>query len=122
MSEDSALDDFLCFLETLGGNIVLVCADEDTVGILIEKLKARNKTKYCRLVAGYSWWRRVLKYLDIPGYCNIEREDFHRAHSPTAATQRLHSAKVVAGMLSSSVDKNKRLTKALDEKCKKCKI
>ena len=45
-----------------------MCVDEDTVSVLVEKLKAMDKGRVKRLLSGYTWWRRILKYLEVPGY------------------------------------------------------
>ena len=63
--ENAAIAAFFQFLKTIGPNVVLVGLDEDTVGILVEKLKARDKAGFRRLVAGYSWWKRILKHTNM---------------------------------------------------------
>ena len=56
--EFSPIAAFFQFLKTIGPNVVLVGLDEDRV----QKLKAKDKAGFRRLVAGYSSWNRVLKY------------------------------------------------------------
>ena len=79
VSEEEAIEAFFAFLEAVGPNVVLVGVDEDTVGVLffafclnyiqvgvlVQKLKARDKAKLWRLVAGYTWWKRVLKHTNM---------------------------------------------------------
>ena len=79
VSEEEAIDAFFAFLEAVGPNVVLVGVDEDTVGVLffafclnyiqvgvlVQKLKARDKAKLWSLVAGYTWWKRVLKHTNM---------------------------------------------------------
>ena len=74
MSETEALCTFLDILDRAGPNIILVIfsrnsalsifpqvgLDEDSVGVLMQKLK-RAKIKR-RVVDGYTWWGRILKY------------------------------------------------------------
>ena len=63
--ENAAIAAFFQFLKTIGPNVVLVGLDEDTVGILVQKLKAKDKTWFRSLVAGYSWWKRILKHSNM---------------------------------------------------------
>ena len=74
VSEAEALCTFLDIMDRAGPNIILVifsrnCAlsifpqeglDEDSVGVLMQKLKRANIKK--KGVDGYSWWGRILKY------------------------------------------------------------
>ena len=60
--EEAAISAFFVFLKSVGPNVVLVGLDEDTVGVLVQKLKAKDKVKFRSLVAGYTWWKRVLKH------------------------------------------------------------
>ena len=62
VSEEAAISAFFVFLKSVGPNVVLVGMDEDTVGVLVQKLKARDKVKFRSLVAGYTWWKRILKH------------------------------------------------------------
>ena len=63
--ENAAIAAFFQFLKTIGPNVVLVGLDEDTVGILVQKLKAKDKAWFRSLVAGYSWWKRILKHTNM---------------------------------------------------------
>ena len=65
ISEEAALDAFFSFLKSVGPNVVLVGMDEDTVGVLVKKLKAKDRAEFRNLVAGYSWWKRILKHTDM---------------------------------------------------------
>ena len=60
--EFSPIAAFFQFLKTIGPNVVLVGLDKDRVDILVQKLKAKDKVKFRSLVAGYTWWKRVLKH------------------------------------------------------------
>ena len=77
--------DFLDFLENYGENVILVgklsssklhlqlhlsqvCVDEDTVSVLLGKLKSLDRRRVKSLVSGFTWWRRSLKYLSVQGY------------------------------------------------------
>ena len=62
VSEDAAISAFLNFV---GPKAVLVGLDEDTVGVLVLKLKATNKNKFRRNVAGFTWWKRILKHTKL---------------------------------------------------------
>ena len=46
LTEEAAIDAFFHFLKTVGPNVVLVGIDEETVGVLVQKLKARDKAKF----------------------------------------------------------------------------
>ena len=65
VSEEAAISAFFHFLKSVGPNVVLVGLDEDTVGLLVQKLKAKDKPKFRSLVAGYTWWKRVLKHTNL---------------------------------------------------------
>ena len=65
ISEEAALDAFFAFLKSVGPNVVLVGMDEDTVGVLVKKLKAKDRAEFRSLVAGYTWWKRILKHTDM---------------------------------------------------------
>ena len=62
LSEEEAISNFFTFLNSVGPNVVLVGLDEDTVGVLVQKLKAKDKAEFWSLVAGYTWWKRILKH------------------------------------------------------------
>ena len=55
--EEEALVAFLDKLEGLGKGVVLVGVDEDTVCLLVARLKAVDKARVRRLVEGYTWWQ-----------------------------------------------------------------
>ena len=55
---------------------ILVGVDEDTISILVKKLKSVDREKF-NLVKGFTYWKRVLKYLDIDGYKNIDLEEYY---------------------------------------------
>ena len=35
------------------------------VGLLVQKLKAKDRVRYLNLVAGYTWWKRILKHTNL---------------------------------------------------------
>ena len=65
VSEEAAISAFFAFLKFVGPNVVLVGLDEDTVGVLIQKLKTKDKPEFWSLVAGYTWWKRILKHTNM---------------------------------------------------------
>ena len=65
LSEEEAISNFFTFLNSVGPNVVLVGLDEETVGQLVQKLKAMDKVKFRSLVAGYTWWGRILKHTGL---------------------------------------------------------
>ena len=79
--------------------------DEDTAGVLMEKLKTVDKGRFRGLVVGYSWWRRVLKHTKFPKYKTVELEDYSAANLPSTSTQIKKSSKDVAQMLKAAVRK-----------------
>ena len=64
-TEKAAIEDFFRYLNTLGPDVVLVGLDEDTVGVLVQKLKAVSKNKFRKTVAGFTWWNRILKHTNF---------------------------------------------------------
>ena len=121
VTESEAMEHFLAFLEATGGNIILVsllsssthatasppnpqvCVDEDTTGVLMEKLKKVDKERFRGLVVGYSWWRRVLKHKKFPKYKTVELEDYSAANLPVRSTPMKMTSKHVARMLNEAV-------------------
>ena len=65
VSEEAAISAFFAFLKFVGPNVVLVGLDEDTVGVLIQKLKTKDNAEFWSLVAGYTWWKRILKHTNM---------------------------------------------------------
>jgi hypothetical protein len=104
--ENVALEEFFFFLERIkksGFKIVLVGVDEDTVAVLVNKLRAVDSTRFDQVVSGYSYWRRILKKLDVTGSRKIGLEDYYER-----AIRKLHvslTAKGVARVLYTSVRK-----------------
>ena len=45
-----------------------MCVDEDTVSVLERKLAALDRGRLRRLLRGFTWWGRSLKYLGVQGY------------------------------------------------------
>ena len=61
VSEEDALLAFVDFLENVGRRVVLVGIDEETVGVLLQKVLATNKKRFEKLVDGFSWWKKVFE-------------------------------------------------------------
>ena len=59
VSEEKALEAFMAFLETVGPRIVLVGLDEDTLGVLLQKLEVRCHDQFWSLVTGFAWWNML---------------------------------------------------------------
>ena len=59
VSEDKALEAFMAFLETVGPRIVLVGLDEDTLGVLLQKLEDSCHDQFWSLVTGFAWWNML---------------------------------------------------------------
>ena len=55
VKEEDAMELFLKYLELAGPNVVLVGMDEDSVGVLLQKLESHNAAKFLQLVVGYTW-------------------------------------------------------------------
>ena len=103
ISEEEALLHFFDFLETkVMAGVILVCMDEDTVGVLVSKLKALDRKRCKKLVVGFSWWRRTLKHLSFPNYRTLDLEDCSQS-SLTPFPESLKTAEVVAHMLAGAL-------------------
>ena len=59
VSEEKALEAFMAFLETVGPRIVLVGLDEETLGVLLQKLEVRCHDQFWSLVTGFAWWKKL---------------------------------------------------------------
>jgi len=105
VTESEAMEHFLAFLEATGGNTILVCVDEDTAGVLMEKLKKVDKGRFRGVVVGYSWWRRVLKHIKFPKYKTVELEDYSATNLPPTSTKTKMTSKHVAQMLKDAARK-----------------
>ena len=79
--------------------------DEDTAGVLMEKLKTVDKGRFRGLVVGYSWWRRVLKHTKFPKYKTVELEDYSAANLPPRSTKTKMTSEHVAQMLKDAARK-----------------
>ena len=42
--------------------------DEETLGVLMEKLKIEDRARFLRLVDGFTWWRRILQHSGFKDY------------------------------------------------------
>jgi len=76
VEESEALKGLLDFLEDFP-NCIILGVDEDSISILVEKLRDANKDRFRQLITGFTYWKRVLKYLDVDGYRTIDLEEFH---------------------------------------------
>ena len=65
VNEEEALLAFLSFLETVGHRVVLVGLDEETVGVLLQKIENTHKEKFRSLVVGYTWWKRIFNTIYV---------------------------------------------------------
>ena len=70
-----AMELFFKYLELAGPNVVLVGVDEDSIGVLLQKLKSKDAKTFLQLVVGYTWWTRIFG----GGDCNLDwkLDDFH---------------------------------------------
>jgi len=75
IKENEALQSFLDFLGNYP-NSVLLGVDEDTISILAQKLKNLDREKFSK-ITGFTYWKRVLKYLDMEDYKSIELEEYY---------------------------------------------
>ena len=55
---------------------IILGIDEDSVAILVKKLKEVNKDRFKELVVGFTYWKRVLKYLDVAWYKTTDLEEY----------------------------------------------
>ena len=74
MEEDAALKSLLEFLQKYT-NCVILGVDEDTVAILMKKLNIVDREKVT--VVGFTYWKRVLKYLDVNDYKSVDPEEYY---------------------------------------------
>ena len=86
----------------------MVAVDEETLSIRLKKMKDYGREKYKKVVMnvmlqGYTYWRRILKYLHVPGYNDIELEEFYNELSETDLSRYL-SSKDIAKVLMKSVE------------------
>jgi len=79
LPENEALQAFLDFLQANGPNIVLVGLDEDTLGVLIQKMKELDRESFLHQVVGYTWWRRILKYTGFRNYKDLTLDEFFKS-------------------------------------------
>ena len=102
VSESQALEDCILFLEKLGLDVILVGVDEDTLAVLIAKLKIQARDRFMQVVKGFTYWRRLLKHIGVADYKQLELEDYHQStfsnHCPN-----LYDSLVVAEILVKSV-------------------
>ena len=82
LTESAALHTFLDYLEEIGPNVILVGLDEDTLGVLMQKLKGgqgQDRARFLKQVDGFTWWMRILKYFGIQDYKNLSLEEFYKS-------------------------------------------
>ena len=73
--ESEAIASLLDFLLNYP-NCIVVGVDEDTVAILVKKLKYFCGDQW-KTISGFTYWKRVLKYLDVDEYKNIDLEEYY---------------------------------------------
>ena len=74
IEEIEALESCLDFLQNFP-NCIVVGVDEETVAILARKLKCVNREKF--IISGFTYWKRILKYLDIEECKSIDLEEYY---------------------------------------------
>ena len=42
--------------------------DEDTLGVLMQKLKSQDRARFLKQVDSFTWWRRILKHSGFKDY------------------------------------------------------
>ena len=45
--------------------------DEDTLGVLVQKLKSQDRARFHKQVDGFTWWRRILKHSGLKDYMYV---------------------------------------------------
>ena len=75
VEEDAALSSLLEFLQKYP-NCIIVGVDEDTVAILMKRLRRVDREKV-KSVVGFTYWKRVLKYLDVDNYKSVDLEEYY---------------------------------------------
>jgi len=76
VEEEEALKSFLNFLDRFSDCLILG-VDEDTVSILVKKLKVVDEVRFSRNIRGFTYWKRVLKYLDVNVSKTIDLEEYY---------------------------------------------
>ena len=102
VSESQALEDCILFLEKLGSDVILVGVDEDTLAVLIAKLKIQARDRFMQVVKGFTYWRRLLKHIGVADYKQLELEDYHQSTFPNYCPN-LYNSLVVAEILVMSI-------------------
>ena len=83
MTESEATGQFLDYLEKIGPNIILVGIDEDTLGVLMQKLTQRQPARFLKLVVGFTWWSRILKHFRVEDYKKLSLQEFSTTWTPS---------------------------------------
>jgi len=96
VEESEAISSLIIYLKRYP-NCVILSVDEDTVAILTKKLGMDEVEKL--KVVGFTYWKRVLKYLDVEDYKNVDLEDYCGDELPS-----YKSALDIAKILMKSVD------------------
>merc|ERR1719318_535816 len=115
VEEREALASFLDFLQSFP-NCVIVGVDEETVAILTEKLKYVDGKKF-KIISGFTYWKRVLKYLDVEGYKSIDLEEYYASlvgKDLPSLNSALDIASVVLESVKDVTSKEKGGKKSLD--------
>ena len=45
----------------------------------MQKLKSQDRARFLKQVGGFTWWRRILKYLHIKDYKNLSLKEFYKS-------------------------------------------
>ena len=47
--------------------------DEDTLGVLMQKLESQDRARFLEQVDGFTWWRRILTHSGLKDYKYVSR-------------------------------------------------
>ena len=101
VEEDATLSCLLEFLQKYP-NCIIVGVDEDTVAILKKRLRRVDREKV-KSVVGFTYWRRVLKYLDVDNYKSVDLEEYYYENLNQVELPSFTTAVQVAKVLRNSV-------------------
>ena len=79
--------------------------DEATVGVLVDKLKAVDRTLYYQVVAGFTFWGRILRKVALPKEQRLELEDYHSKVTKGEVGSGPVTALTVASILREEVER-----------------
>ena len=107
-TEEEAILAFLTFLQALPANIILVCMDEATMAVMMDKMEALDRGGVLGKVVGCTWWSRVLMCPTNAGArttttMSFSLEDCWATTFPMRPLPNLRTANVVAGAMVEAV-------------------